>query len=710
MNMNKYSKDQLKAALADALQHISELKKTASDRKLVEDAMQVSEIRYRRLFETAQDGILILDADTGHIIDVNPFLINMLGYSLDEILGKKLWEIGPFRDTDASKASFEKLQREGYVRYEDLPLQTKDGRNMNVEFVSNTYQINHGKVIQCNIRDITVRKQYEEELQRYREQLEDIVRERTIELEKRNIQLEAEISERKKAEDALRRASAYNRSLIEAILDPLVTIDAEGMITDVNKATEKMTGKTRLELIGTDFSDYFTEPDKARIVYKQVFNEGLVQDYPLSILHSDTHVTPVLYNAATYRDEKKNIAGVIASARDITERKKAEEEKKQLEEELIQVQKMEALGRFAGGIAHDLNNILYPIIINIESLLEEAVPGSSMHLLLEQVLKAAHRQKELVKQILSFSRRSPQKHSPLKVTPLIKETLNFLRSSLPSTIKIQQHIDISSDMILGEPTQIQQVIMNLFRNGADALGSQGGTIQVTLTNTYLEPTPAQPEMIAGQYLQLTVRDTGQGMTPEVMNRIFDPFFTTKEIGKGSGMGLSVVHGILNDHGGTITVESEPGKGSQFTVFLPITSEEFGWQTHQKEKPLSLRRKIRILFVDDDEIIISSVQNALKRLGHDVVAAINSLEALELFSKSPDKFDLVITDLTMPQISGVVLAKKLMDTRPDIPVIVSTGYSDAIDEQEAISLGIRVLIEKPATIRELDSAIRKALEV
>lgn len=560
------------------------------------------------------------------------------------------------------------------------------------------------------IHEALLRTRAEEELRRYRQHLEELIHARTQELVERNLRLEQEMSERRHAEGSLRRASVYNRSLIEASPDPLVTIDANGRITDVNKAVEKVTGQTRIELIGTDFSEYFTQPDQARAVYKQVFSMGSVHDYPLEIRHSDGHITPVLYNASVYHDEKGVVLGVFAAARDITALKRAEEEKKNLEDQLIQSQKMEAIGRFAGGIAHDLNNMLYPIIIDIESLMEDSVLDPIMHQTLSQVLKAANRQKDLIRQILAFSRRTDQPLGPLKVAPLIRETLDLLRSTLPSTIEIKQHIDAASDIILGNPTQIQQIIMNLFRNAADAIGTQRGTIEISLANTYLEPGQAHPELQAGGYLTLSVNDSGHGIPSEIMNNIFDPFFTTKEVGKGSGMGLSVVHGILRTHGGAVTVESEPAQGTRFTIYLPLTDKDLISQNQSTDSVLTAKDKVKVLLVDDEEIILSSVRHALTRIGYEVVAIQDGLEALSLFRTEPDRFDLVMTDLTMPHLTGVELAGKLMDIRPNIPVILCTGFNEVMQIDEARKMGIRELLLKPASTHEIKTAITRALEV
>jgi len=287
--------------------------------------------------------------------------------------------------------------------------------------------------------------------------------------------------------------------------------------------------------------------------------------------------------------------------------------------------------------------------------------------------------------------------------------LNLLRSSLPSALEVRKHIDAPSDRIMGDASQIQQVLMNLFKNAADALRSGGGMIEVSLDNTFLESNMFHQEMKAGEYLRLSVKDTGTGMTSEIMDRIFEPFFTTKDMGRGSGMGLSITHGIIKSHSGAISVESEPGKGSRFVVYLPVTDKKYKAQSLDTAPSPLTERKLKILLIDDEDMILSSVTNALKRLGYDVVTAKDSLEALRLFKDTPDEFDLVITDHTMPKMTGVELAPKLMEIRPDIPIILCTGFSDVIDEQETKAMGIRALLLKPASIKELGPVISRALE-
>ncbi|HQI01156.1 MAG TPA: PocR ligand-binding domain-containing protein [Deltaproteobacteria bacterium] len=392
---------------------------------------------------------------------------------------------------------------------------------------------------------------------------------------------------------------------------------------------------------------------------------------------------------------------------EIAERKKAEEEKERVEAQLLQSQKIEALGNFAGGIAHDLNNILYPIVINTEALLDVAAPGTQDHEMLSQTLEAAYRQRDLVKQILSFSRKSIQKLSPVEVTPILESTLRFVRSTLPSTIEIRHRIDVSHDTIMGDPTQVQQVIMNLCKNAADAMDAQKGAIEVRLSDACLEGDHALPDLSPGEYLELSVQDNGHGIPPELIDRVFDPFFTTKSVGKGSGMGLSVVHGIVKRLGGTITVTSRVGKGSRFVVYLPLCDHGSG--THETDRDDQDASRKNILLIDDEEAVVATLERALKRMGYDVRAFMSPREALDLFCENPEAFDLVISDMTMPRMTGVELGKRIMETRPGIPVILCTGFSDLIDEQGAKDMGFSGLLAKPSGTCELRAAVQQALE-
>lgn len=440
---------------------------------------------------------------------------------------------------------------------------------------------------------------------------------------------------------------------------------------------------------------------------------------PGSVLVSHTDVTKlketeeelIAYRAYLERLVKERTAELEEKnrklAEEISERKSVQKEKEKVEAELLQSQKIEALGSFAGGIAHDLNNILYPIVVNSESLLEDTEPGTEAHEMIEQTLEAAYRQRDLVKQILSFSRKGVQKLSPVHVVPLLERTLSFVRSTLLSTIDIRSSIDAPDDTVMADSTQIQQVIVNLCKNAADAMGPQGGVLEVSLADVHLDENPAMPEIRAGEYLELTFRDTGQGIPREEIDRIFDPFFTTKPVDKGSGLGLSVVYGILKKHGGAITAESREGKGSRFTAYLPLRDHRPGAHASSSEDRDTAATGKKILFVDDEQIIVATVKRALERLGYDVIALGDPQKALDLFRRDPGAFDLVITDMTMPRINGIDLGQRIMELRPGIPVILCTGFSDLINEQEVSGKGFSGLLMKPANTGELKTVIGRA---
>jgi CheY-like chemotaxis protein len=328
---------------------------------------------------------------------------------------------------------------------------------------------------------------------------------------------------------------------------------------------------------------------------------------------------------------------------------------------------------------------------------------------LEQVFKAGYRGKDLVKQIITFSRRSEQERRPMLLNPIVKEALKLLRASLPTTIDIRQNIETQSGMVLADPTQIHQVLMNLCSNAAYAMREEGGVLEVSLADVVFNPVDASlyPDLQPGPYLKLTVSDTGHGIDRAVMERIFDPFFTTKRPGEGTGMGLAVVHGIVKGYGGAIVVDSEPGKGSTFEVFLPRIEGAFHSEA-DSDAPMPTGNE-RILLVDDEEDLVDMVQQMLERLGYSVVAKTNSLEALEVFKAQPEQFALVITDQTMPHMTGADLARELMCIRPDIPIILCTGFSEVISGEEAKALGIRDLVMKPFATREIAEITRHVLD-
>ncbi|HOI05944.1 MAG TPA: response regulator [Deltaproteobacteria bacterium] len=541
------------------------------------------------------------------------------------------------------------------------------------------------------------------------------------------------------------KAELFERleSLMQNAGDAIVVFGGDLVIREANRHAIGMYGYTRAELIGMSVEDLSAPEAREGVAHDLVNLRGRLL-FETNHVRRDGTVFPVEVSVASMvidggrcyqaivRDitERKQAEAELLSYRahleelvkdrtaeledrnrelgeEIAERVRAEEEKEKVEAQLVQAQKIEALGRFAGGIAHDLNNALYPVIINTEMLLEEAQPGTDLHEILSQNLQAAYRQRDLVKQILSFSRQGAQKLRPVRMVPLLAETLDLVRSSLPSTIELRRSIDAPTDTFMGDASQIGQVIVNLCRNAADALASQQGVIEVVLTNVRLDSLVPHPGLKPGDYLVLEVRDTGGGMSGEVMHHIFDPFFTTKEVGEGSGMGLSVVDGILKKHGGAVTVQSEEGKGSLFTVYLPVHGDGArspavmaGTREHGRES---------ILLIDDEDMVLSSLNRALEKYGYRVSAMKDPLEALELFSRDPGRFDLVITDLTMPRMNGLDLGKRLRDIEPGVPIILCTGFSETISREEVLSNGFKGLLQKPAGAGDLKEAVRNALQ-
>jgi signal transduction histidine kinase/ActR/RegA family two-component response regulator len=409
------------------------------------------------------------------------------------------------------------------------------------------------------------------------------------------------------------------------------------------------------------------------------------------------------------RDNSGAIDGLYGVSRDITERKIAEEEKTKLQSQLQQVQKMESMGTLAGGIAHEFNNILGIIVGNTELAMDDVPELNPARHNLEEIRTASIRARDVVKQILAFSRQTPQEMKPVRIISIIKESLKLLRSSIPTTIEIHQNISSESDTVRADPTQINQVLINLCTNAIHAMGEKGGVLEVSLENILLDAGSATHyhDLSSGKYVRLTVNDTGHGIEPKVLKRIFDPYFTTKGVGEGSGMGLSVVHGIIKSHGGSISVSSEPGKGTVFHVLFPCIEDK-------PEPNVEIALEVSggnesVLFVDDEKAMVDAIQPMLERLGYKVTARTSSIEGLEAFRANPDRFDLVITDFTMPNMTGMELAKELFKLRSDIPIILCTGYSEHINEDKAKRSGIRAFVVKPVVMDEIANTIRKVLD-
>jgi len=400
---------------------------------------------------------------------------------------------------------------------------------------------------------------------------------------------------------------------------------------------------------------------------------------------------------------------ISGTGRDVTERILSQRKVKKLQEQLTQALKMEAIGTLAGGIAHDFNNILFPMFGYLEMMLEDVPKDNPLRGHLIEVFNGAKRARDLIKQILTFSRQSDHERKPLETQRVIREALKLIKSSLPTTIEINKDIQKDCGLVLAEPTQIHQILMNLCTNAYHAMEATGGKLTITLKEVELAAEDLKdPAMIPGLYVCLTVADTGPGMEQSIIDRIFDPYFTTKEEGKGSGLGLAVIHGIVKNHGGYISVYSEPGRGAEFKVYLPVIKKQKETAKVETDTPIQKGTE-HILLIDDQGIIVDIERQMLERLGYHITARTSSIEALEAFRANPDKFDLVITDMTMPNMTGDKLAGEMIKIRPHIPIILCTGFSEMISKEGAESLGLKGFLMKPVVLKELSSVIRKVLD-
>ena len=514
-----------------------------------------------------------------------------------------------------------------------------------------------------------------------------------------------DITERRRMEETLRQAEEKYRSIFENAVMGIFQTTRDGRIISANPAFARILGyDSPKELIYkiTDISrQIYVNPERWAELLHLVEERGAVKDYEIQYRRKDRSIGWSTFNIHAVCDKDGTFLYYEGTIQDITERKL-------LESRLLQSQKMEAIGTLAGGIAHDFNNIL-AAIIGYSEMTKGKLQQMELHRYLEHILLASHRAKDLVAQILTFSRHADKELKPVNIKALTGEALKLLRATLPSTIEIRPEIDKRVGDILADPTQLHQVLINLCTNASHAMRERGGVLDVSLDNVEITPDSSliHPDLNPGLYVKLIVRDTGTGISPAIIDRIFDPFFTTKEKGEGTGLGLSVVYGIAQKYGGTVIVHSNPGEGSTFHVYLPGIEHS----AELKAEPVDFipGGSERILIVDDEELLVGMSREMLEGIGYRITATTSSVNALEMFLSRPERFDLVISDMTMPGMTGKELAKEFLKIRPDIPIILCTGFSDLMTEEDAKSLGIREFLMKPISIRELTRVVRKALD-
>ena len=638
-----------------------------AERQRAEDA----QLRFAALVASAEDAIIGKTLD-GLITSWNPGAERLYGYTAAEVLGRSIALLIPPDLPDDLPQILARLRRGERLTHAETVRLRKDGTRLHISLSVSPIVDAAGQLVGAATiaRDIT---------------------------------------ERTRAALALQQQRDWLDVTLASIGDAVIATDAQGVITLLNPMAARLTGWPAVEALGRPLGEVVQVRDRdtrapADDAVAHVLREGVPVRLtaPTLLRTRQGHERTIAASAAPIHTRDGGLAGVVLVLRDITERL-------QMEAQLRHAHHVQALGTLAGGIAHDFNNMLAAIMGYTELAAMDLPPSSPPHTALHHALAAAHRAKDLVQQILLFSRQQPAGRAPLALAPLLREAVTFLRASLPATIAIHLHLAETAGPVLADATQIHQVVMNLCTNAGYAMREMGGTLDIALDGVEIDPAVAatHPDLTPGPYVRLTVHDTGPGMSPEVLARLFEPYFTTKALGAGSGMGLAVVHGIVASHGGAVTVRSAPGQGATFTVYLPRLAQDVVVPPVLAPDPLP-RGQERILLVDDEASVAEMGYHLLTRLGYAVVTYTSSREALDAFRAAPERFDLLITDHTMPEMTGEALARAVRQIRPELPLILCTGFSETMTAEYAQALGIDAYLMKPWEIGVLAQTLRRVL--
>ncbi|MCF8044428.1 MAG: PAS domain S-box protein [Desulfarculaceae bacterium] len=650
-----------------------------TDRKKAEEALYRSEERLSMALEVSLTGVWELNLKTGEFeLDRNQFAY--FGYAEDEYPagGKEMLRFIEPSDRNRVQRKFNRFVRGESADYNDeFIILTKNGEKR--------WLHNRGKVVRWESDGSPV-----------------LI-----------IGTAIDISELKWAEQALRENEERYRTILDNRNIGYFEVDLNGSLHFFNNALSELTGYSQEELFGMKYQACTGEETSTELgrVYQEILETGEpLEKYEYPIEKKDGGQLQVETSVSLMKDANGRPVGFRGLTIDISERKKAEKEKKKLEDELRQAHKMEAIGTLAGGIAHDFNNILSGIFGYSQLALRHTDDPAKSKEHIEQIIKGAQRATGLIHQILTFSRQSEHEKRALNISVVVKESLKLLRSSLPSTIEIRENI-ASRAKVLADPTQIHQVVMNLCTNAYHAMRSSGGVLNVDLTEVAISDKSSVPDLNirSGKYLRLEIRDTGQGMDNETLRKVFDPYFTTKAPGEGTGLGLSLVYGIVEDHGGCIRASSTPGEGTSFQVFLPLAGNKTTSQTGRDLPDSFEGGSETIMVVDDEEGILVPTREFLQDYGYTVDAFSDGAYALEAFENDPGRFDLVITDMTMPRMTGDELAVRILEKRNDLPVILCSGYNENISGQKVTELGVKEYMKKPVDNEKLARMIRDILD-